>query len=418
MSTKNIEKCYLYGYPIVGMYKLLTDQVLGTGEGSGFHCFAHMAKLSTPETSFIPAPNNDTTYSRAWLDLTGSPVVIEAPDTDDRYYSIQFLDMYSETITNVGRRTTGTKAKRFIIIGPEYNDLLPEDDMVIRSSTPFALAFLRILIRDRQDLDNVKQLQQKFTISYLTRQGDSRKTENTLPPCCIRDDKEFFATLSRILSMLPLPEDQLNYFVQAKEFSSMSPEELSPECDKTRKLMEEEGKNFGEAVNNWRIAAKGVGTYGADYLQRAVVWHKGALANCPEESLYPSTFQDGSGELLDGRSQYTLTFPAEGLPPVSQFWSLTMYRFRDAFLAANSIDRYSVGDRTRNLYYAPDGSLTIYISHKEPASPEEKANWLPAPPEGFYMTLRMYGPDPSAAEGSWAPPAVMKICELRGRHEN
>lgn len=184
--------------------------------------------------------------------------------------------------------------------------------------------------------------------------------------------------------------------------------QLEEGCRKAIEEIERGGMKFGEECNFWRIARKGIGNYGKDYFQRAVVWHKGALANRPDESLYPSTFQDSEGQLLDGNSNYTLTFAKGQLPPVSQFWSLTMYIFSNAFLHDNEINRYSIGDRTENLVYNEDGSLTIYIQNKAPNNPDEKANWLPSPAEKFFIVLRLYGPSQDVIDGSWEPPAVKK----------
>ena len=52
---------------------------------------------------------------------------------------------------------------------------------------------------------------------------------------------------------------------------------------------------------------------------------------------------------LTGANNYTVTFPAGGLPPVQLFWSITLYGLPDRLLVANPIDRYSIGDRTEGL---------------------------------------------------------------------
>jgi hypothetical protein len=78
-------QAYIYGYPIVGMYELLYNQVLNPETHTArFNEFTHTSSLATAKTSFIPAPNNDTVYSRAWLDLHREPAVLEVPDTKGR----------------------------------------------------------------------------------------------------------------------------------------------------------------------------------------------------------------------------------------------------------------------------------------------------------------------------------------------
>ncbi len=54
-----------------------------------------------------------------------------------------------------------------------------------------------------------------------------------------------------------------------------------------------------------------------------------------------------------------------------------------------------------------DGSIVLYVQEDSPGSNRE-ANWLPAPGGPFYMVLRLYGPEETALEGEWIPPAVQK----------
>lgn len=410
MLKKDIKDTYIYGYPIVGMYELLHNQVINSKTRvTGFNEFAHTATVASPKTSFIPAPNNDTTYSRAWLDLRKEPVIIEVPDTNNRYYSIQLLNLFSETITNVGKRTTGTKAKRFAIIGPNWNGELKEDLYIIKSDTPFVLAFLRILINDESDISEVKKLQNKIKISTISQAESNESDIENLPLYRNSNSKEFFETLEDILVLTSVVGNEVKILEKIEEIKNTSEEIVNDACNEAKKQIDEGGMRFGEEVNFWRIARKGIGNYGSDYIQRSVVWYKGALANQPVESLYPSTFQDSNGQFLDGNSYYKLIFTKESLPPVSQFWSLTMYIFRNAFLYDNEINRYSIGDRTEGLRYEEDGSLIIYIQNEMPSNPKEKSNWLPAPAEKFYMSLRLYGPDKSAIDGTWQPPAIEKV---------
>lgn len=402
----HIKNAFVYGYPIVGMYRMLYQQAIDPAtKEAGLNAFAHTATLSTPQTTFVPAPNNDTTYSKGWLDLRHGPVYIDVPDTEDRFYTIQFLDLFSETLANVGRRTTGTKATRFAVVGPEQNGDLPQDCYVIKCTTSFVLAFLRILIHHPGETEIIEKLQADIRIDAPA--GYVPDDAQAMPVCDKEEDGiPFFKTLEEILPFLPKSpaldalEEDLGLILNAPA------EQVAALCRQTKDAIDKAGLEFGEMVHGWRIARQGIGTYGQDYFQRAVVWFKGALANVPQESLYPSVFQDVSGNLLTGANAYRLVFPAGGLPPVSQFWSLTMYIFKNGFLAENPIDRYSIGDRTENLYYDTDGSLTIYIQREAPKEDTQLRNWLPAPEGEFYMSLRLYGPDEAAIDGRWNPPPV------------
>ncbi|MFN8476197.1 MAG: DUF1214 domain-containing protein, partial [Anaerolineae bacterium] len=172
------------------------------------------------------------------------------------------------------------------------------------------------------------------------------------------------------------------------------------------KVAQAVGPTSGDLENGWRVMRRGIGTYGFDYVQRASVWVGGPLANVVEESLYPSTILDAHGDRLTGEDRrYVVHFPPAQTPPVDFFWSLTIYKLSDGMLVENPIHRYSIGDRTKGVQYAADGGLSLYVQHAAPGE-DEQANWLPAPDEPFYLTLRLYGPQAAAIEGAWQPPAV------------
>ena len=116
-------------------------------------------------------------------------------------------------------------------------------------------------------------------------------------------------------------------------------------------------------------------------------------------------WQDSDGEFLDGSHTYELTLSPP--PPVGAFWSLTMYNEPDYYLEANSIDRFSIGDRTPGLVYGDDGSVTIYIQHDSPGADKE-SNWLPAPEGAFRPILRAYQPGAEILDGTYRFPAVIR----------
>lgn len=88
----------------------------------------------------MTTPNNDTLYSRSWLDLTKGPVRITIPASGDRYLSLAFMDMYMNNFTILGTRTTGDTDGSFTVVGPmdEKNEPL-----AIRSPTPWVASHLR-----------------------------------------------------------------------------------------------------------------------------------------------------------------------------------------------------------------------------------------------------------------------------------
>ena len=112
--------------------------------------------------------------------------------------------------------------------------------------------------------------------------------------------------------------------------------------------------------------------------------------------------------MLDGRRRWLLRFPAGQLPPVSEFWSITMYTLPQRLLTPNPINRYSIGDRTPGLRYGADGSLEIVLQAENPG-PAKAANWLPAPAGPFFFVARLYGPKQQVLSGSWTLPALVEL---------
>lgn len=54
-----------------------------------------------------------------------------------------------------------------------------------------------------------------------------------------------------------------------------------------------------------------------------------------------------------------------------------------------------------------DGSLTLLVQ-KDPPEDVWTANWSPAREGPFYMVMRLYGPEPEAIKGTWAPPPAVR----------
>jgi hypothetical protein len=75
------------------------------------------------------------------------------------------------------------------------------------------------------------------------------------------------------------------------------------------------------------------------------------------------------------------------------------------YFAANSLNRYAIGDRDA-LQFNADGSLDLYIQQDSPGD-KRQSNWLPAPAGNFKLFLRMYWPGDEMTGGRWAPPPVV-----------
>ena len=125
---------------------------------------------------------------------------------------------------------------------------------------------------------------------------------------------------------------------------------------------------LARVANGWSINTDTVGVYGNYYLKRAILAQQGLGANVPEDAIYPMNLGDEFGKPLDGANKYTITFEKSAMPPVSAFWSITLYDF-EGFQVGNSLNRFAVSSWMPFNNNA-DGSLDLYLQHEYPRKGE------------------------------------------------
>src|SRR5216684_3705093 len=80
-----------------------------------------------------------------WADLRAEPLVLGVPEIEKgRYYSLQFVDLYTYNFAYVGTRTTGNGEGKFLLAGPGWKGEVPTGiKKVIRSDTEFVFVGYR-----------------------------------------------------------------------------------------------------------------------------------------------------------------------------------------------------------------------------------------------------------------------------------
>jgi hypothetical protein len=156
-----VKKAYVYAFPVYEMYRTRYGAVynpINPGR-TDLNQFNHRRKLSDHTARQVTTPNNDTLYSSAWLDLSQEPLVLSVPDTAGRYYSMAFMDFYTNNFAYVGRRVTGTKAGDYVVVGPKWNGATPAGLAVIKSPTKSVWLLGKTLVDGEADLPNVHKIQ-------------------------------------------------------------------------------------------------------------------------------------------------------------------------------------------------------------------------------------------------------------------
>jgi hypothetical protein len=139
---------YIYFYPLLSMDVSRKQFTNRTSDFKGpMNSFVNVREYPPATFKGVVRSNFDTLYSVSWLDMTKEPVVITAPDTDERYYLLPMLDMWTDVFASPGWRTTGTKAGTFLVTPPGWRpDLrdrfidefkLPKNTQRIEAPTPY-----------------------------------------------------------------------------------------------------------------------------------------------------------------------------------------------------------------------------------------------------------------------------------------
>ena len=97
--------------------------------------FANLREYPNASFKDVTAPNADTLYSSAFLDLGKGPYVLSLPDEAGRYYLMPMLSGWTDVFQVPGKRTTGDKAQKYAITGPGWKGKLPEGVTEYKSPT-------------------------------------------------------------------------------------------------------------------------------------------------------------------------------------------------------------------------------------------------------------------------------------------
>jgi hypothetical protein len=436
---KIAEDGFVYGLPVVMNYAIQYDFVIDKNSGqwkAPFNQINNEHRVFTDEDTSVPTPNSDTPYSMLWLDLRAEPMVISVPAVEKtRYYSVQLCDGNTYNYGYIGNRATGNEAGDYLVAGPHWQGDTPAGiKKVFHSSTDLGLTIFRTQLFGPGDMPNVERVQAGYKVQPLSaflKQPAPAAAPDVQWPKIDKDlvKTEFFEYLDFALQFAPPQENEKEIRARLAtigvgpgkkfDFKQLSAEHKAAiliGMKEGSKKVDEAAAAAGKRVNGWQVSGLPGDSahYNGDWLKRAAAAKAGIYGNSPEEAMYPFTRNDGTGQELDGsKHAYTLTFPKGQLPPVSSFWSVTMYDGKTQLLIKNPINRYLLNSpMLSRMKKNADGSVTLYVRKDSPGKDKE-SNWLPAPDGPIYMVMRLYWPKtepPSIlppGEGTWPPPALV-----------
>jgi hypothetical protein len=420
----------IWGLPIVTCWSDRLKKLCPTGttqpDPDLINRFRHVRALSAPGASEFVNAATDFLYSTAVIDLRNGPLRLCGGDFSGRWYGLQVLDAYMETMANIGTRTCGDAVPNVLLSYGDQTITADPGDWSICSDTPFVYIVGRIAADAGEDMADAHRLQDALTIEPAepATYGHLDLTDALAPfplkdPDC-PENLEFYSALAAVLAFVP-PRDHEGMLLGL--FRDIG---IDPQCGFDHAALSDDvragladavphahgilGRKLyatGKMIDGWTWMT-GIGNYGSDYIVRALVSQHGIWANVPEESIYVMAWLDADGALLHGAHRYEIRFPPGQTPPVDAFWSISYYDERGRLMAHPS-GRTTVNSLYSNLTLDDDGSLTIEIGPEEPSNPQRTSNWLPSHDGAFNLNMRCYNPQSAMLSLDYRVPAVRRV---------
>lgn len=411
VSDQDISDAYIY---LLGRLLVARQQQLDFQGGFKWNEILHRK----PGAVEWPNPNLDVAYSEAWIAVDeNSCTVLSVPKVEDRYYTVQFLNGWGETLANINERVFPRRPYgAFAVCLQGANVSLPADakriDLPVRSARVLA----RVALGD--DWNKAVALQHQITMRAT---GTPKLPE--IPSTPIFDLENLPGVEAFDAADIALDsEPDLNPGMEPLQENARAicravrdPEERKRVDAVIRTVALADFAKAGPPIghgtirNGWARPAV-VGAYNIDYLARTLINYGGIWANIASEVMYYRASTDGTGTPLSGDNAYTMTFPKDQLPAddAKYFWSVIAVDTKHFRVLPNPNEKYLINAQSKPQY-GPDGSLTFHFAAEKPVDVPE-GNWLPTPKGSAYrLTFRFYGPIDGVSNGTYWPPALRRV---------
>jgi hypothetical protein len=165
---------------------------------------------ATHEDRFVVTPINDAVYSRAFVDLSVEPVVIEVPRIEGPYWTVQIADFHTNSFAYIGKRQ-GDGEGAYALVGPHWRGVLPDGlNRSVAAPTPVIALLARVAVLDDDEAAAV-DLQHQFKLTPLSVWTGTANEESD--PAASRpyldfktgDPLDFYRMLNWVLTENPPP---------------------------------------------------------------------------------------------------------------------------------------------------------------------------------------------------------------------
>lgn len=402
-----------YVYTLGRMLVIRQEHIDRNGQGFEYN----RIKYNPLGSADFVNPNFDVAYLEAWIAVDDkTPVILEVPKIEDRYYTAQIVDEWGEVIANINERTFPSKPfGKFALVKPGSNPSIPADTGRIELHSSKAKLLARVELKG--DPGGALKLQKQFKVEV------AGKPQVAAPPTIPMFDNvdligaEIFDDIdTRLGSALDVAPNAASMQQKARAIAAYiaTGNDARTDIDTRLRKVALDFKIYAMTKsapyrNHW-VGGSAAGNYGTDYWLRTTANFAGIWANSTEEVIYFVATRDADEQTLNGSNTYVMHFSIGRLPDIAVdgYWSVILVGVPDYRVAPNPLNRFNFNNYSP-LAKESDGSLKIAIGPKPPKGIPE-SNWLPSP-EGkpFSLTFRTYVPKDIVKRGDWQPPAVTRI---------
>lgn len=415
-SEQNIADAYVY---LLGRVLVIRQEHTDLKE-PGIHF--NMIKYNPLGSADFVNPNLDVAYLEAWFAVDDkTPVILEVPKIEGRYYTAQILDEWGEVIANINERTFPSKPYgKFALLKPGSTGKTPKDAARIELHSSKAKMLARVELKG--DPDGAVKLQKQFKVTAM-----GKPVIKPAPPLPAFSNKDLIGVaifddvdtkLNSALDVSPVAAAMQQKVRAVAAYVATGPEARNEVEQKIRSKVLPEFIEYAQSkaapyVNNWLGGGDGhssVGNYGAEYRVRTTANLSGIWANSPGEAIYFLGGRDAQGQPLNGSQSYIIDFAPGSLPEdvVNAYWSIILLSVPDYRVVPNAQKRYNLNNHSP-LKKEANGGLKIAVG-PQPVAGVAESNWLPSRAgEPFSLTLRTYVPKDIVLKGGWHPPAITPV---------
>lgn len=373
----------------------------------------HMTELADETMRAVTAPNNDTLYTSAVLELSRTPVRVTVPKSGSRYLSVAFFDMFTDQVAILGPREHGGRGGDYLVVGP-YGTA-PGGKNVLRLPSNDVWMLARTFVAGPEDLDGARRAQSGLVVRPVDETASPRPFIAKAPRRL--EGRKFLSITNEVLGRSPnhpqlrraapfaergIVPGELDSWDRLRRVTQARWRRLLPRIEPVLK----KGLDLQREPHGWTRPPAILADYGENDLVRAAVALIGFGALRPRDALYFSSAVDEDGRSLDGKNTYTMTIPAGGVP-VDAFWSLSLYapdKSGRLFFYPTPNGRHSVNSRSDGVTPRKDGTIELHISREKPADPNTV--WMPTPNGPFEAIFRTYLPRQALLSGKWQVPPI------------